>query len=143
MDLKGTGVLIALQCDQDLYDNTQNPRYAWHAWKLARAAQVAVPDWVLRFVDQRAASEITKRTRETDTADRYDAALTEMEVAVTRHRRRLAIRRVGKPLGRDIPISRRDNPNLTAIARAAANTDGVSANRLLARYRASMKPTKR
>ena len=44
MDLKGTGVLIALQCDQDLYDNTQNPRYAWHAWQFARAAQVAVSD---------------------------------------------------------------------------------------------------
>jgi hypothetical protein len=140
MDLKAKAVMAVLQCDEDLYHNTRNPRYVWHAWQLARRLNTTLPGWVLCFVDQLAASEITKRARETDTADRYNAALTEMEVAVDRHRRRVAIRRTGKQLGIDIPTSRRNKPNLTAIARAAANANGVSANRLLARYRSSVNP---
>ena len=42
-----------------------------------------------------------------------------------------------KQLGVDVKISRRDQPNLSAIARAAAKAHRVSVNRLLARYRSS------
>lgn len=86
MDLKVKAVNAALQRDEDLYVNTRNPRHAWHAWQLARTAKVSVPPWVLRFVDSIAASAIAVRNRNTDTADRYDAALSHMEAAVDRHR---------------------------------------------------------
>ena len=82
MDLKMKAVTAALRFDEDLYHNTRNPRHVWHAWRLARQMKVSVPDWVLRFVDTLAASEIMKRSRDTDTADRYEAALTEMDAAV-------------------------------------------------------------
>jgi hypothetical protein len=141
--LKAKATVATLRYDQELYQNTGNPRHVWHAWQIARKMKVAVPDWVLQFVDRFAASEITKRTRATDTADRYEAALTEMEVAVTRHRDRLKIRRVGKHYGVDVNVSRRDEPNLTAIATAAAKANGVSVNRLLARYRSQTKPRTR
>jgi hypothetical protein len=49
----------------------------------------------------------------------------------------LAIRTVATRLGVDVPISRRDRPNLSAIARVVAKTHRVSVNRLLARYRSS------
>ena len=142
-DLKAKGIAAALQHEADLYHNTRNPQYVWQAWQLARAAKVRIPDWVLRFLDALARSEVTKRNRQTDTADRYEAALVEMEVAVDRHRNRLKIRKVGKALGVDVPISRRDKPNLTAIARSAAAANGVSVNRLLNRYRVRIKPAKR
>ena len=120
MDLKIKAVTAALQRDHDLYHNTANAHHAWHAWQLARQAGVAMPEWVLRFVDSIATRGVAERSRHTDTADRYEAALTAMDAAVERHRRRLKIRNVGKQLGVDIPISRRDRPNLTAIARAVA-----------------------
>jgi hypothetical protein len=141
MDLKTKAVVAALQRDEDLYLNTRNPRYVWHAWQLARGATVSVPDWVLRFIDRIAEHGITARSRNTDTADRYEAALTQMDAAVDRHRHRLAIRKVAKQLGVHVEISRRDEPNLSAIARDAAKANRVSVNRLLARYRSRANTT--
>ena len=143
IDLKAKGIAAVLQHTAELYRNTRNPRYVWEAWQLARASKVRIPDWVIRFLDALARSEATRRNRQTDTADRYEAALVEMEVAVDRHRDRLKIRKVGKALGVDVVTSRRDKPNLTAIARIAAAANGVSVNRLLSHYRARMKPAKR
>ena len=60
-----------------------------------------------------------------------------MEAAVDSHKKRLRIRHVAKQLGVNMTISHRDRPNLSAIARVAAKTHGVSVNRLLARYRSS------
>lgn len=143
MSLKAKGIIAAIRGDEDLFHNTRNPRYAWHAWQLARQTDTPVPVWVLRFVDELAATQIAVWNRKTDTADRYEAALTQMEVAVAAHRRRLTIRKVGRTFGVKVDVSRRDKPNLTAIARAAANANGVSQNRLLARYRSTQKATKR
>jgi hypothetical protein len=137
MDLKIKAVTAALQRDRDLYHNTGNAHHAWHAWQLARQAGVPVPEWVSKFVDAIATHGVTDRSRNTDTADRYEVALTAMEAAVKRHRMRLKIRKLGKQLGVDVPISRRDRPNLTDIARAVAKNHRVSINRLLARYRSS------
>ena len=137
MDLKTKAVNAVLRRDEQLYLNTRNPRYVWHAWQLARQEETAIPDWVLRFVDGIAKAGVTLRSRKTDTADRYDAALTQMDAAVERHRRRLAIRKLGKQLGVPVEISRRDEPNLSAIARAAAKAHKVSVDRLLARYRST------
>jgi hypothetical protein len=137
MDLKIKAVTAALQRDRDLYHNTGNAHHAWHAWQLVRQAGVSIPEWVAQFVDGIATRGVAERSRNTDTADRYEAALTAMEAAVKRHRMRLKIRKVGKQLGVDVPISRRDNPNLLAIARAVAKDHRVSVNRLLARYRSS------
>jgi hypothetical protein len=142
-ELKTKAVFAALGRYEDLHHNTRNPQHAWAAWQLARRMNVPVPEWVLRFVDKFGASEITKRSRKTDTADRFEAALTDMGAAVASHRRRRKIRKVGKQFGVDVRISRRDRPNLSAIARAAAAANGVSVNRLLTRYRASTEPTKR
>ena len=58
-------------------------------------------------------------------------------IAIDRHRRKLAIRKRGTAFGVPVDISRRDTPNLSAIARDAAKAHGVSVNRLLARYRSS------
>lgn len=143
MSLKAKGINAALRGHEDLFHNTRNPRHAWHAWQLARQNDTTVPVWVLRFVDEFAATQIAVWNRKTDTADRYEAALTQMEVAVAAHRRRLTIRKVGRTLGVKVDVSRRDTPNLTAIARAAAKANGVSQNRLLARYRSTQKATKR
>jgi len=137
MDLKTKAVAAALRVDENLYRNTRNPRHVWHAWQLARTANAPIPDWVLKFIDQLAKSRITARSRKTDTADRYEAALTQMHAAVASHRRRVRIRDVGTQLGVDVKISHRDQPNLSAIARAAAKAHGVSVNRLLVRYRSS------
>jgi hypothetical protein len=60
-----------------------------------------------------------------------------MDAAVDRHRNRLAMRKVAKQLGVHLEVSRRDSPNLTAIARDAAKANRVSVNRLLDRYRSS------
>lgn len=127
----------ALQYDRDLYHNTDNAHHAWHAWQLARQAGMSIPDWVLQFGDGFAIRGAAERSRNTETADRYEAALTAMDAAVERHKRRLRIRKVGKQLGVDVKISRRDRPNLSAIARLVAKKHGVSVNRLLARYRSS------
>lgn len=138
MDLKTKAVTAALQRDRDLYHNTGNAHHAWHAWQLARQAGVAIPEWVLRFVDGIATRGVTERSRTTETADRYEAALTAMDAAVERHKRRLKVRKVGRQLGVDVKISRRDRPNLLAIARVVAKDHRVSVNRLLARYRSSL-----
>jgi hypothetical protein len=143
MDLKSKGIVAKLRYDEELYHNTGNPRYVWEAWQVARKMKVALPDWVLQFVDRLAASNIGKRSRATDTAERYEAALTEMEVAVTRHHRRVEIRDSAKQRGIDVAVSRRDAPNLTAIAKVVAEANGVSVNRLLKQYRAVNKPTMR
>jgi hypothetical protein len=66
-----------------------------------------------------------------------------MEVAVTRHHRRVEIRDSAKQRGIDVAVSRRDAPNLTAIAKVVAEANGVSVNRLLKQYRAVNKPTMR
>ena len=137
MDLKTKAVTAALQRDRELYHNTGNAQHAWHAWRLARQAGVPIPEWVLQFVDNIATRGVAERSRNTDTADRYEAALTAMDAAVKRHTARLKIRKVGRQLGVDVPISHRDNPNLVAIARVVAKGHGVSVNRLLARYRSS------
>jgi hypothetical protein len=137
MDLKTKAVVAALRVDEELYLSTRNPSHVWHAWQLARRAKVQPPDWVTQFIDRLARSECAVRSRKRDTAERYEAALTQMEVAVLSHKRRVRIRDVGKQLGVDVKVSRRDTPNLSAIARAAAEAHGVSVNRLLARYRAS------
>ena len=137
MNLKEKAIAAALQRDHDLYHNTGNAHHAWHAWQLARQASVAIPEWVLRFVDGIATRGVAERGRNTDTADRYEAALTAMDAAVKRHTARLKIRKVGKQLGVDVKISRRDRPNLLAIARVVAKEHRVSVNRLLARYRSS------
>jgi hypothetical protein len=138
MDLKTKAVAVALQRDHDLFHNTDNAHHAWHAWQLARQAGVAIPDWVLQFVDGIATHGVTERSRNTETADRYEAALTAMDAAVARHKRRLKIRKVGRQLGVDVKISRRDSANLLAIARVVAKEHSVSVNRLLARYRSSV-----
>jgi hypothetical protein len=138
MDLKTKAVTAALQRDRDLYHNTGNAHHAWHAWQLARQAGVAIPEWVLRFVDGIATRGVTERSRNTETADRYEAALTAMDAAVERHRRRLKVRTIGRQLGVDVKISRRDRPNLLAIARVVAKEHRVGVNRLLARYRSSI-----
>ena len=137
MDLKTKAVNAVLRHDEQLYLNTRNPRHVWHAWQLARQEETAIPDWVLRFVDGIAKAGVSRRSRKTDTADRYEAALTQMDAAVERHRRRPAIGKLGKQLGVPVEISRRDEPNLSAIARAAAKVHKVSVNRLLARYRST------
>jgi hypothetical protein len=131
MDHKIKAVTAALQRDRDLYHNTGNAHHAWHAWQLARQAGVSIPEWVARFVDGIATRAVTERSRKVDAADRYEAALTAMEAAVKRHGRRLKIRKIGKQFGVDVPISRRDRPNLTAIARVVAKDHRVSVNRLL------------
>jgi hypothetical protein len=136
-ELKTKVVIATLQRDRDLYHNTGNTHHAWHAWQLARHAGVSIPEWVLEFIDGIATRGAAARSRNTETADRYEAALTAMEAAVKRHRDRLKIRKVGKQLGVDVSISRRDRPNLSAIARAVAKEHRVSVNRLLARYRSS------
>lgn len=137
MDLKTKAVAVTLQHYEDLYVNTGDTRHAWRAWQLARRAKVSIPDWVLLHIDRVAEAAATVRTRKMDTVDRYEAALTQMHAAVDRHRRRLAMRAVAKQYGVNLTISRRDTPNLSAIARDAAKAYGVSVNRLLARYRSS------
>ena len=137
MDLKTKTAMVMLQRAEDPYVNTRNPRYAWRAWQLARQAKVSIPDWVLRFIDRIAEHEVSVGNRNTDTADRYEDALKQMDAAVDRHRNRRAVRKAAKQLGVDLAISRRDKPNLSAIARNAAKAHGVSVNRLLARYRFS------
>jgi hypothetical protein len=137
MDLMTKAVAVALQRDEDLYLNTRNPSHVWHAWQLARRTKASIPDWVLHFIDRIAEHGIAARSRNTDTAERYEAALTQMDAAVDRHRHRLRVRKVAKQLGVDVEVSRRDKPNLTAIARDAAKAHGVSVNRLLDRYRSS------
>ncbi len=143
MDLKATSIEAVLRIHESLFDETGNPRYVWDAWHIARRMKVSIPDWVLDFVDRLATAEIAKRSRHIDTAERYAAALTEMEVVATAHRNRLRISDVVKQVGVDVTISRRDRPNLSAIARAAAKANGVSVGRLLARYRAGVKAAAR
>ena len=142
-DLKVKTAIAFLRHNEDLYQNTRNPRYVWQAWQVTRQLKLPIPEWVSRFIDALAATEVVKRTRATETADRYEAALTAMEVAVDVHSRRLEVRKVAKHYGVSVAISRRDAPNLSAIARVAARDNGVSVNRLLARYRASRKTSKR
>jgi hypothetical protein len=137
MDLKTKAVAVVLQRDEDLYANTHNPSHVWHAWQVARRMKASIPDWVLQFLDRIAEREIVTHSRNTDTAERYEAALTQMDAAVDRHRNRLAMRKVAKQLGVHLEVSRRDSPNLTAIARDAAKANRVSVNRLLDRYRSS------
>lgn len=141
-DLKAKAAVAILSCNEDLYRNTRNPRHVWHAWQVARQMKLSPPEWVLGFIDHVAASEIAQRMTST-TADRYEAALTAMEVAVHAHNRRLDVRHVAKLYGAAVDISRRDLPNLTAIARVAAKANGVSVNRLLARYRSNLKTSTR
>src|SRR5689334_14993114 len=102
MDLKTKAVNAALQRDHDLYHNTGNAHRAWHAWQLARKADVPLPEWVLQFVDGIATQGVNERSRHADTADRYEAALTHMEAAVKRHNDRVKIRKLGKQLGMDV-----------------------------------------
>jgi hypothetical protein len=137
--LKRKAVEEALRYDEHLYETTQNSRHVWHAWQIARKAKTGFPQWVLQYIDRVAASDMSKRDRKADTADRYAAAITDMEAAVDRHSSRLRMRRVAAQLGAEIQISRRDTPNLSAIARVVASAHGVSLNRLLARYRLTHK----
>ena len=98
--LKHKAVTAALQYDEDLFLHTRNPRHVWHAYQIARQHMVPIADWVLRHLDRIAEHEVTVRTRNTNTADRYEAALTQMQVAVDAHKRRLRIREVGRRLGK-------------------------------------------
>jgi hypothetical protein len=138
-DLKHKMAVQVLLGHEDHFHETHNPSYVWNAWQIARQLNLAIPDWVLTFIDQLATSEVTKRTRHTDAAERQAAALTQMTHAVEAHRKRVHIRNVAKSMGVDLAVSRRDRPNLTALARAAAKAHGVSVNRLLALYRSTGK----
>ena len=139
--LKDKALKAVIVLEQEQYRRTGNPQHAWRTWQIARQAQVPIPDWVATFIDGVAAREVTVRTRKTDTAERYEGALTAMEVAVAAHHNRQRIRDVAKQLGTTMTVSRRDKPNLTAIARTVAEEHGVGVNRLLTRYRASVKRT--
>jgi hypothetical protein len=139
--LKDKAIKAAIVVEQEQYRRTGNPQHAWHTWQIARRATVPIPAWVATFIDGVAAREATVRTRKTDTAERYERALTAMEVAVAAHLNRQRIRDVAKQLGTAVPVSRRDRPNLTAIAKTVAKEHGVSLNKLLTRYRASVKRT--
>src|SRR5262245_26696869 len=90
-DLKVKAGTAIVRHNEDLYRNTRNPRYAWHAWQVTRQLKLPIPEWVSPFIDTVAATEVAKRTRATETADRYEAALTAMEVAIDAHRKRLTI----------------------------------------------------
>jgi hypothetical protein len=133
--LKDISFRAFISFEQRQFRNTGNPHHAWHTWQVVRRNKVAIPSWVAAFIDTVAAREVTVRTKATDTAERYHAALTAMTVAVDRHNNRLRIREAAKQLGQPLMISRRDKPNLTAIARDVAKAHGVSINRLLAQYR--------
>jgi hypothetical protein len=132
--------LAALAQDELLYEDTRNAHHAWHAWDLARRVKVDVPDWVLTFVDGVAIKGVTPRGRIAKTRDRYQLALTHMDFAIQHHHSRLHRRKVARQLGRTIAVSRRDRPNLSAMARDAAKIYGVSANRLLKAFRTAHRP---
>ncbi len=135
--LKAAAVAYVLAAEHDRFVETRHVRHAARAYQLARRMGVSIPDWVLRQFDALAVT-LTRETPRTKTADRYAAALACMHTAVDCHHRRLRIRAVAKQHQVSIPpISRRDRPNLTAIARQAAREYGVSVNRLLERYRRS------
>ena len=144
MDHKLNTALTFLQIDEQQFHDTGDARLAWRAWQTARGMKIAIPEWVLEFVDRLATVESSKRSRALDTRERYADALTQMELATKAHRDRVRIRDVAKSMGVDnFVVSRRDRPNLTAIARMAAKANGVSVNRLLGLYRARLKASRR
>ena len=67
---KAIGVSHALQYEYDRYQETGHARHVGRAWQIARAAKVAIPDWVLRHVDG-VAHALTRKTPSTKTADRF------------------------------------------------------------------------
>ncbi len=40
-----------LRLHETAYADTDNPLFAWSAWHLARTVGLAVPEWVLRYID--------------------------------------------------------------------------------------------
>lgn len=142
--LKATAVTEALRLEETRHHDTRDARGAWRYWQLARQMKRPIPEWVLAAVDPLVATQLeVPSKRNIETADNYAAALMQMDVAVAAHHHRVRIRDVSRQLGASVTISRRDRPNLTAIARAAAEANGISVNRLLARYRTHQKTTKR
>jgi hypothetical protein len=133
---------FSLQLAEDEFGETGDPRAAWRAWALARGMKIPIPEWVLTVVDEVAAREVAQHNRARATEDRYREALMQMEMAVAGHLQRVQIRDVAKTFGVAVALSRRDRPNLSAIARAAALAHGVSVTRLLQRYRANLKATR-
>lgn len=41
-----------LECERLAYEATNNPLHAWAAYGVARQAQVAIPEWVLTYLDK-------------------------------------------------------------------------------------------